>query len=311
MENRNVALITSAFGHGFMELNFAKAHNVKAVAFSEKETKEEFEKEVNDIYSKLSPFYPKMKKAKWEDMTTLKEQGVSYRQILLDKQVTDDLWDKFARTTLPPKMQKNLPSFKSLKRSSNNILLVPQKLVSDGKCGLSADQQTVPVEAFNFFKYENGNNYVLGQHFHKQNDIENVKAIAKDFNMYVPGEKEDKHVLGLRGVNHDQYFNMYKKLGMAVGIAGTHTWYMLTCFPDTPQIILYNKNLTEDWQAIAKAYQKQGKHIYAIGFDENTNWKKFALQVKATYHKVSRTINKEKSFLNKINHNKQQSVVKG
>ena len=68
---------------------------------------------------------------------------------------------------------------------------------------------------------------------------------------------------------------MYKKVDISVGIAGTHTWYMLSCFPEKPQIIFYNKNGVENWDTIAKAYQKQGYPIYAMGYDENTDWKRF------------------------------------
>ncbi len=93
-----------------------------------------------------------------------------------------------------------------------------------------------------------------------------------------------------------QYWNMYKKINMSVGIAGTHTWYMLTCFPDVKQIIFYNKNGVEKWDEIAKSYQKQGKQIYALGFDKNTDWKKFALEVKALYTKISKSNKKTKSL---------------
>lgn len=60
MRRKHTALITSAGGHGFMELLFAKAYNMKeVVACSEKTTKEEFEKETEDIYNRLSPFFLK------------------------------------------------------------------------------------------------------------------------------------------------------------------------------------------------------------------------------------------------------------
>ena len=88
---------------------------------------------------------------------------------------------------------------------------------------------------------------------------------------------------------------MYKKIDISVGIAGTHTWYMLTCFPEKPQIIFYNKNDVEKWEEISKAYQKQGKPIYVMGFDENTDWKRFSLEVKALYTKISKKLQKEKN----------------
>lgn len=299
MNTKNKALITSAAGHGFMELLFAKAYGKEVIACSEKTTKEEFEKETTDIYNRLSSFTSNMKKATWEEAKNLSQQGISYRERLLSEQVNSDMWDNFASTTLSPTFRDDLPKYKGLHTSTTNIMLIPQKLVSDGLCGVNAKQQSVPLEVFDFFKNEKNNKYILGQHFHKQNDIEHVENIAKDFSMYVPGQNEDKEVFGIRGINHDQYLNLYKKTDMSVGIAGTHTWNMLTCFPDIPQIILYNKNGVENWQEISESYRKKGKHIYVLGHDENTDWKKFSLELKALYFKVRTAINKERNIINK------------
>ena len=295
MESKEFALVTSVGGHAFMELGFATAFNQKPIAYSEKDNKEEFEKEVADIYERFSPMFPDMRRASWDEAGNLAEQGVSWRKELLDRKIDAAMWGKFAQAKLKPQMSSDLPKFAGIKRDSRNVLLIPQKLISDGKCGVTAQQQTVPLSAFNFFKNEEGNRYILGQHFHKVNDVENVKEVAAEFDMYVPGEKEDEHVYGIRGVSHNQYLNMYKKLDMSVGIAGTHTWYMLTCFPETPQIILYNKNGVENWDELAKSYREKGKNVYALGFDENTDWKKFALEIKACYVKLSKTIDKEKA----------------
>jgi hypothetical protein len=239
--------------------------------------------------------FPDIKVATWEDRDKFVKHGVSWREELLNKRVDVVMWKKFAQAELKPQYQTDLPRFAGIKSDTRNILLIPQKLVSDRKCGVTAQQQTVPLSAFNFFKNEVGNGYILGQHFHKVNDVENVRTVAADLGMYVPGENEDKHVYGIRGVSHNQYLNMYKKLDMSVGIAGTHTWYMLTCFPNTPQIILYNKNGVENWDEIAKSYREKGRRVYALGFDENTDWKKFALQVKACYMKLLKILDKEKS----------------
>lgn len=292
---KKIALITSSGGHGFMELNFGKLHNQEIVAFSEKDNKEDFEKETADIYERLSPFVPNMKIATWEDAPKIQKNGVSYRKKFLDKELDETEWDGFAQTRLTPENHKHLPKFSGLTSSSLVVMLIPQKLFTDGKCGLSAKQQTVPLEVFNSFKSDKSNTYLLGQPFHLINDVEHVNNIAKDFNMYVPGEKEDTHVFGLRGVPHNQCLNMYKKVDISVGIAGTHTWYMLTCFPEKPQIIFYNKNGKENWEAIAQAYRKQGYPIYAMGYDENTDWKRFALETKALYTKLSKRIIKEKA----------------
>ena len=74
MENKRFALITSSAGHGFMELSFGRAHNQEIVAFSEKDNKEDFEKEVADIYERLSPFVPEMKVATWDEAKEIQKK---------------------------------------------------------------------------------------------------------------------------------------------------------------------------------------------------------------------------------------------
>lgn len=189
MEDKKYALVTSVGGHAFMELNFAAAYNQEPVVFSEKDNKEDFEKEVAEIYERFSPMFPDIKVATWDEREKFTEQGVSWRRELLDKKIDATMWEQFAQTGLKPQVQTDLPRFAGIKDDSRNILLIPQKLISDGKCGVTAQQQTVPLSAFNFFKNEKGNRYILGQHFHKVNDVENVKDVASEFNMYVPGEK--------------------------------------------------------------------------------------------------------------------------
>ena len=63
MADKSIALITSSAGHGFMDTVYAVAYNQQPFAFSEKDNREDFEKEVDEIYERLSPFVPNMKKA--------------------------------------------------------------------------------------------------------------------------------------------------------------------------------------------------------------------------------------------------------
>lgn len=307
LEKKEVALITSSGGHGFMELGFATAYKQKPIAFSEKDNQDDFEKEVEDIYNRLSPFVPNMTKASWENRDTLLAKGVSYRKKLLAKEINQDMWNEFAKVKLLPHTTDDLPKFKGLKTYEHNVLMIPQKLFSDGLCNLTATQQSVPLEVFDFLKQKDSY-YVLGQHFHAKNDLAHVENIANEFNMYVPGKNEDNSVFGIRGVNHTQYLNMYKKIDMSVGIAGTHTWYMLECFPEIPQIILYNKEGAENWNKIAQAYlkQKPRKPIYVLGFDKNTDWEKFSETLQKLYDRVSAPTRKKNLDLQKTNVAKQE-----
>ena len=101
--------------------------------------------------------------------------------------------------------------------------------------------------------------------------------------MYVPGMTENTEVFGIRGVQHKLYYNMYKSLSASVGIAGTHTWIMLTMFPEIPQIILFNNKGVERWKEIEKAYQALGYKIFCIGFDENTDMKQLSKEIQEKY----------------------------
>lgn len=79
---------------------------------------------------------------------------------------------------------------------------------------------------------------------------------------------------------------MYKALAGSVGIAGTHTWYLLAMFPETPQIILYNRNGVEDWEEIAEAMRKGGRKVWAVGFDENTDFSVLAKEIEEKYLEI-------------------------
>lgn len=265
---KNTALIVEGFGHGFISLLIAKVNNLIPVAFSTKETKEEFEKEVELIYRNLAFVAPTLRKATWEEREELLATGWNIRQSLLNGEITAEMWNKVARERLIPEVSTDIPEFASITR--NGWMFVPQKLQSDGMCGVSAAQQSLDPSLFAFLK-ESGYDLILGQHFHKVNDLEKVKALAKEFNLYVPGMTEDEEVLGIRGIQHEKYWNLYTRLDGCMGIAGTHTWYLLTCRPEVPQFILYNKKGVENWEDIETAYTNAGYNIFVYGYDEETD----------------------------------------
>ena len=262
---RNI-IVRSSFGHEIMACNFAQAYNVNVLVIPNKETKEEYEAEQERIIANLSFLSSRLVKVPFDN------REAEYRDIIGELKsgtLPDEAWTDFAKASLvPTEPTDNLPQFAGLK-DKINILMVPQKLISDGECGVSAAQQSLNPQSFNALKGKG--NLVLGQHFHKVNDLGTVQALAKEFDMYVPGMSEDTEVFGIRGVQHKMYYNMYNQLSASVGIAGTHTWIMLAMFPDIPQIILYNRNGVEHWEAITEAFRANGKKIFAIGFDENTD----------------------------------------
>ena len=272
--------ISSSFGHEIMALNFAKAMNCEVVIVPNKETREEFEKESNRIYDALTSFGVKLTKVAFDE-----REKIEAWDLIADLkagQLVDEMWKVFAETQLSPVMDGQ-PEYPGL-AGKDNLLVVPQKLFSDGQCGVTAQQQSLPLEVFYFLKNEN-KNLVLGQHFHKVNDLAVVTKLAEEFKMYVPGMDENPDVFGIRGVNHAKYFNMYNMLKGSIGIAGTHTWIMLTCFPEIPQIILFNQKGVERWKAIETAFQNAGYKIFCIGFDEQTDMEELSRKVEETYYK--------------------------
>lgn len=279
---KNFIVVRSSFGHEIMALNFSKALNMPVAIIPNKETAEEFEAESEKILANLSFFSNDIITVPFADRA--KYEALSWDIIadLKAGKLADEMWGKFVTARLVPTQNTNtLPQFRSMRANRKNLLLVPQKLVSDGECGVTAQQQSLNPTVFNFLKGQNEYQLVLGQHFHKVNDLPAVEALAQDFNMYVPGMSENPEVFGIRGVRHEMYYNMYNKIGMSIGIAGTHTWILLTMFPWIPQVILYNKKGTEHWDVIGKAFQAAGWPIRTIGFDENTDMEQLSEKIKS------------------------------
>lgn len=280
---KNFIILFSCFGHEIMAVAIAKALGMAVKVASKKETKEEYEKDVNNIYDKLSPFYSNIEIVSFEEKERFVEAGWDVIQELKEGRFDASLWGKMAASKLTP-------SFEGLRRYQQlegkmNVLFVPQKLQSDGECGVTAAQQSLNPQVLSFMK--GTANLVLGQHFHKVNDLATVEALAKEFDLYVPGmNDENPEVFGIRGVAHAEYFNMYRSLAASVGIAGTHTWILLALFPEIPQIILFNKNGVENWKDIEAAYQKAGYRIFRIGFDESTDMAELSKEIEETYKKL-------------------------
>ena len=271
--------ISAQFGHEIMAVNFAKALGLPVVILPNKDTKEEFKAESQKIYDNMSFFYDDIYMVPFEEKDKYADAWDIIGELKAGT-LDSNLWNNFAASKLTPVVD-NLPEYDGL-WNKTNVLVIPQKLISDGECGVTAAQQSLPLEVFNFMKTR-PENKVLGQHFHKVNDLQTVENLAREFNLYVPGMTENQEVFGIRGVQHKQYYNMYASLSASVGIAGTHTWLLLTLFPEIPQIILFNKNGVERWKEIETAYQALGFRIYCIGFDENTDMEALSQEIEETY----------------------------
>lgn len=284
METKKFIVVRSAFGHEIMALNFAKALDMPVALIPAKETEEEYEAESEKILANLSFLSNDIVAVPFADREKYENMSWDLIADLKAGKLADEMWERFVTARLVPTQNTNLlPQFAGMRANRKNLLLIPQKLISDGECGVTAQQQSLSPEVFNFLKEQNEYQLVLGQHFNKVNDLPAVEALAKEFSMYVPGMSEDTEVFGIRGVAHKEYYNMYSKLGMSIGIAGTHTWIMLTMFPWIPQVILYNRKGVENWDAIGKAFQAAGWPIRTIGFDEDTDMNQLSEKIKSYY----------------------------
>ena len=191
-------IIKSQFGHEIMAVNFAKAFNLDVVIAPNKDEKKAYEEEADKIFRNMSFFYNRMSILPFEERNQTENIWDIIGELKNGK-LDNSLWEKFAASRLTPANIENLPAYPGMS-NSNSTLFIPQKLISDGECGISAEQQSLPLSVFEFLKNKNG--LVLGQHFNKVADLENVRALAREFNLYVPGLEENPEVLGIRGIQH-------------------------------------------------------------------------------------------------------------
>lgn len=280
--NNNTPIRTSdGFGFGIFATVIAHNSNLPLLVIPAKEDRDEYNAEATKILNNLSFFYDHILIVPFEE-----KDKVEYRDViqeLKDKKFHD--WDVFFSDHLRPTDTEGLPEFKSLDDTTYKVGIIPQKLESDNSFGVSASQQSLQPEVFDFLKEEWGTTPVLLQHFNKINDLYKVLALKSRLNLYVPGLDEDKEVFGIRGIAHKMYYNMYRRLQMAVGIPGTHTWIMLGVFPNIPQGILYREGI-EDWDEISEAARKAGRLVFSLKFNDNTDMKEFSRRVEELYHNI-------------------------
>ena len=266
--------MSSRFGHEVVIAHLANVLGKKVVIIPETENEVEFYLESKKIKEVMSYFNRDLIEIDFQEKEEYKEKSWDFVQSLRDGTLDNEfIWDAFfSKVCGPKKGLILLPQFDELwEEDLENILVVPQKLVSDGKCGVSAKEQSLPLEVFDIVN-DLPLRPILGQHFHKTNDLDKIEELKKMFNLlYIPGETEHNEVFGVRGVAHENFFWMFSALTASIGIAGTHTWIMLAMFPDIPQVIFYNKKGIERWSAIEKMAQKHGRKVFCIGFDENSN----------------------------------------
>ena len=276
--------VYSSFGHEIFACATSIMLNTEIEVASRKENPEEARADKSNIAAMLQPFGVSIKIVPEGRMPI----GRDIVGELKAGTLPDGFWYQIAGTRLP--IAKSSRKYPLLEDGKKNVMIVPAKWLTDGQCGLNAAQQSLSHEVLAGI-FDEKVRYIFGQHYDKVKDMETVLSLQKwmterNFELYIPGQKENPEVLGIRRVPHVDYFNMYGETDAIVGIAGTHTWISLFCFPETPQIILYNTNGVEHWDAIAKAFQRKGYRIFAIGYDENTNMQELSKKIAETYKKL-------------------------
>lgn len=271
---QNIIIMRSKFGHEVAISNEASRRGAKIVLLPKAENAEQHFAACYDILYFMSFFYPAQNFIipAFEEREMYEEISQDWVADLRAGKFDQAYWNEFASHTLTPTRTNH----REFSVSSEAILWVPQKLVTDGLCGVSAEQQSLVPD---FFWFMEDNEKVLFQNFDKVNNKAAVEELAKEHPCYVPGKDEYPELFGLRGVAHEKFINLLAKAKGFVGIAGTHTWEALTLFPEKKNLVLYNKNGVEKWDQIEKAYQKQGYPVRCCGFEDGTDKEAFSMDV--------------------------------
>lgn len=274
-------VISSSFGHEVFACWAAKAYGVKILITPKKDNKEEYDTEAERILCVMSFFYDKMEIVPFEEKSNIDAWDIIGQ--LKAGTLPDEVWSVLFKTSLKP--TRSYARYPELDGIDENILFVPQKLISDGACGLNAAQQSLTPDVFDFLK-DTYKQLVLGQHFNKVSDKPAVDALAKEFNLLVPGTQSHPEVYGIRGVAHENLYKVYSGCDYCVGIPGTHTWIILAMCPWVGMVIVANKNLSEHWSAIVKAAQAAYNNIALVEFDETMTGQEISEQVQAACKEI-------------------------
>lgn len=205
-----------------------------------------------------------------------KRQGdkvLNFKEVLRMKNFP---WKEFWEST-PLKCPPGNPDL----AEENSVIIVPEKYKTDGNSRDSAENQSIGWDAFQgFYKFFSEKQLVLGQHFDKNKKEETEPLIehSRLHKINIPGLDENKEFFGIRGIPLHEWKDMYEAADLIIGIAGTHTWQVLTMFPNKPQIIFFNNSNAqdgkfEDWTQITDHIN----NVVAIPFKNFTEGNQFEI----------------------------------
>lgn len=287
MKKKKFIAIRSHFGHDIAALLYAFHHGMTAIPLPQTDDKEVFDAKSKAIYENLAFLGANIRMVEFEQRDEAEKDSYDFVADLAARRLPADVWKELAQTFFTPRSENGRTEYREL-RGKEIMLFVPQKLVSDEKCGVSARQKSLPMDVFAFLKRQDSPLLpVLLQNFDRETDLDAVKRVAADFGLYVPGLTENPKLLGLRHHRLPDLYPVYARARLALGTAGTCNWFLLCTLPQVPQIILYHRNGSGVWPEIAKAYQAAGYPVYGYGFDEHCDYQELAVQIERKYRELS------------------------
>ena len=278
------SLVSEGYGFGIKSIPMAVATKTKAIAFSQKTSQDEFEKEVELIYINLlgvaSWFGIQIEKARWEDKDQLLKNGWLPVEEFKRGSISRDMWFKWAEVIHKNYMQKVKPIWQkqhpNLAQEANGkkiLALNLQKWISHSE-DINAEKQSLETTTCKAIAGLMHTIKMFTSHFSKVNDLDKVAEMKELLNgMYVPGETEATHLYGVRGVKHEDFIPLAFAADATVTIASTWQWLVQVINPAMNMKIFCNTALadakyTED---IQQAMAQFGyKHQYIL-FDESTD----------------------------------------
>ena len=282
-------------GFGAMTLGFVGTYGHQtAYVISYADNIEAYNKETNEIYNRFhviaNALKIKLEIVPWvlhEDFIACSWDATKEFKA---KKLLPWMWrDCVEWTVSKPKVYFNkmyvdeVPMLDAVAETSPVVMIYPQKVISDGTCGATAGQQSLPLEAYKDIKNLSYAYTVFGQHFSKTNDAEKVRELIKSgYVDYIIGEKEATELFGIRGVPHHRFMKIYSYVDYYIGALSTPDWFRFLLFPEKPGLAFAYKGLTDVFylKDIEKAFAENGYYQRFEIFDENTSLQDLQAKVK-------------------------------
>jgi hypothetical protein len=274
---------TEAFGFGLWTVPMAVATRTKLIALSLKESKDDFDKEVDLIYNNLcgiaSWFGISIEKGTWDQKDLLLKNGWTPVEEFKKGTLPHCLWAKWAEAIhlnfLKKKIDwENVLLYLAELSKGKPILAINLQKWFSNSTEVEAKKQSLEATAYKAIAELVETIKLFTSHFSKTNDLENVEAMKQNLHgIYIPGETELSHLFGVRGIPHKEFIPFAFAANASITIASTWGWLAQIINPAMNLKIFCNEALPDANYAadIEKAMARFGyRHQYVL-FNENTD----------------------------------------